>query len=93
MTVFDYVGTLETNKLTEQKIMEATEKDVSGNSAEAEPSAPLAKVNRCTGLPSDVVSRNACGYFDIINEIRQNPLNFIGTLKDRQKKIVENGDL
>ena len=48
-------------------------------------------IERCTDLPTSVVSRDTCAYFDLINKIRTEPISFVKTLEDRKKEI-EAGD-
>jgi len=86
MSVLNYAGSIEENDRTTQGVMAATEKGASAASPATLPvkSNDLPKPKRCTDLPSSVVSRDTCGYFDIVNEIRQDPKGFIKTLEARQ---------
>lgn len=70
MTVLDYSGTLETNELTKQELMAAQESNFTGGPV-AGPKAPAAvEEKRCSDLPSSVVTRYDCAFFDMNNDIR-----------------------
>jgi len=93
MSVLNYAGTVEENDRTKQGVMAATENgapsaDGTSTTNDADENSDLPKPNRCTDLPSSVVSRDTCGYFDIVNEIRQDPKGFIKTLEARQQEIA-----
>lgn len=91
MTVIDLTSSMKENEFTQQGIMKAQEENARAQSSAPATSTPvdtpLIIAERCSKLPSSVVSRDTCGYFDLINEIRKNPSSFIPTLEKRSKEI------
>jgi len=83
MTVLDYAGTFEANDRTQQGVMQAQESNAEGVPsviADIPISDDLPEIKRCTDLPTSVVSRDTCTFFDINNEIRTDPKSFKRTL-------------
>lgn len=89
MTVIDLTSSMEENAMTQQGIMEAqeTNEDIQSVAPVTNTTEVFNPSKRCTKLPSSVVSRDTCGYFDLINEIRKNPTKFISVLEDRLEKV------
>lgn len=91
MSVIDYTSTMKENELAKQGIMQEQEENAAGKNGQnnvpiVNPFSPAIEApKRCSDLPA--VSRNDCGFFDAVNEVRTNPSKYIDILKKRELEI------
>ena len=64
LTVIDYAGTIEPNDNTREAIENQSQTAPAPKPIVNE---KLPEIRRCTQLPTSVVSRDTCGFFDIVN--------------------------